>query len=147
MVAVLKAIRFPAGYLSVVRNMYRTSVAYILQEGSSFPLYRVQSGVMQGRPLTSTLLLLCIDPLLWLLSTIVACVGVARVVAAADEVAIAVQQMSTFKIISQLCKVPSSISGMTLQLAACEFVLCQLKPPLCCSERSDLVTSEHSFLS
>ena len=95
--AVLDFIKAPRDFCNVVRNRYKDSNAYWMQNGSYNHLFPVGGGVQQGCPLSSVLFVLAIDPLLWVLSQVVAKPALGCVRVCADDIGISLRHLSTVK--------------------------------------------------
>ena len=83
--SVLEAVAMPHGFVSIIRNRYLPTTLFIMQEGSAYPLFRLEGCVMRGCPLSEVLFLLAIDPLLWLLAKAIVAPGFGR--ACSDNIA------------------------------------------------------------
>ena len=62
---VLEAIEIREAFLSGIPNLYKGNEAYAVSEGLMQHLFPILSGVLQGCPLSGTLFVFVMDPLLW----------------------------------------------------------------------------------
>ena len=62
---VLEAVKLWSGFITGIKNLYTGNMAYGQAGGILLFLFEILSGVLQGCPLSGTLFVLVIDPLLW----------------------------------------------------------------------------------
>ncbi len=67
MFLLLRAIGFPKGWLNVVESLYDGCEAYCESHEGFAWLFSIISGILQGCPLSGSLFVFIIDPLLFLL--------------------------------------------------------------------------------
>lgn len=103
--AVLEFIKASADFCNIVRNRYKDSNAYWMQNCSCSYLFRVGGGVQQGCPLSSVIFILAIEPLLWVLSQVVAKPSLGRVCVCADDIGISLLHLSTVKALHDIFQV------------------------------------------
>lgn len=120
---VCERICVPEGARNFIAGRYSECRAFIQQQGEILPLFQVLSGVLQGCPLSSTLFTLAIDPLLWIFSQTIVRNQIGVVCACADDIAIALHNMSTLKMVSDIFNLFSNVSGLTLAPHKCILIL------------------------
>ena len=60
----LEAMKFPTGFINVVRSLYSDNIATHSVQGRTHVLFRIVSGILQGCPLSGFLFAVVIDPFL-----------------------------------------------------------------------------------
>ena len=93
-------------------------------------LFHVLSGVLTGCPLSSVLFNFCIDPLLWLFSTLIVEPKLGLTLACAYNIAATLRRLSSLKDIAKCFDLFERVSGLLLHLKKCVIVLLSVE----CSE-------------
>ena len=95
MFLVLEAICIPRGLLNVAVALYRDGSAYAEEGGTFVFLFKMLSGVLQGCPLSGTLFVIAIDPLLVMFHRFIHEPKLGMVRACADDIGATLNQLRT----------------------------------------------------
>ena len=96
--------------------MYNGNVAYAVSEGLMQHLFRILSGVLQGCPLSGTLFVFVMDPLLWSFRRYL--IGsVTR--SCADDIGMALRRLEVLALVFELFEVSRLVSLLTFRPAKC----------------------------
>jgi len=98
-----------------------------MQNGSFSYLFPVGGGVQQGCPLSSVIFVLPIDPLLWVLSQVVAKPALGRVCVCADDIGISLLHFSAVKALHDIFSRFAKISGLKLSAQKCIIILTSVR--------------------
>ena len=123
MFAILHYIKIPKGFLNAVKAMYKNNQAYTSIAGIMTWIFIVACGVLQGCPLSGTLFVLAIDPLLHLFERFVCSPGHGAIYACADDIGAALSEIRHLKILHKWFTKVTKASGLILKPAKCVLVL------------------------
>ena len=129
----------PEGLKNVVRAMYRLVFVYAA-ENCELVLYEVLSGILQGCPLSGTLFILAINPLLEMLNSALPSETEATIVACADDIGIALQDLRSSRLVDSQFVVFEQLSALTLKPSKCVLVAAAMS-------RSEFVPLARSVLA
>ena len=124
---VLRYIKMPEGLQRLIQALYENNQAYGTIEGQSLWLFAVCGGVLQGCPLSGSLFVLGIDPLLYLFSHYLHSADRGRVRACADDIGIALRKLEYLKHVYRVFDTFAKISGLKLKPRKCVLILTSLK--------------------
>ena len=113
----------PIGLRNILRAMY-TSVHAFSAEDSSQKLFEILSGILQGCPLSGSLFVLAMNPFLYMLQQALPDPKDATIVACADDVGIALQNLVNSKCIQFQFARFEKVSALCLKPAKCVLVPC-----------------------
>ena len=123
MFLVLQAIGFPKGWLNVVECLYDGCEAYGESLEGFVWLFSIISGILQGCPLSGSLFVFIIDPLLFLLRTHIENTGLGHVRACADDVGICINELCSLIPVQVIFENYRQLTGLTLKPAKSIIVL------------------------
>jgi len=130
---VLHAVQAPTALIYAFEHIYFSNIAIMKANGTFMEMFDVTRGVLQGDPLSAMFFNLAIDPLLWAFSKIVINPGLGTILACADDIGAALQELNTVKAISKVFKTFQRISGLALKPSKCLLIL------------TSVVCSEHNI--
>ena len=116
---VLHAVQAPTALIYAFEHIYFSNIAIMKANGTFMEMFDVTRGVLQGDPLSAMFFNLAIDPLLWAFSKIVINPGLGTILACADDIGAALQELNTLKAISKVFKTFQRISGLGLKPSKC----------------------------
>ena len=120
---ILTFLKIPTGLFSLVKALYHRNLAYLgSQEGLVF-MFVVLSGVLQGCPLSGSLFVIVIDPLLHMFKTQLENTGLATTRACADDIGVALRQLQSLPTLCLWFQCFTRVSGLPLGPARCIIVL------------------------
>jgi len=120
---ILQFIRLPSGLFAVVCALYHKNQAFLgTPDGIVFMFY-ILSGVLQGCPLSGSLFVIVIDPLLHMFKLHLEDTGLGVPRACADDVGVALRHLKDMNILCLFFSRYTLISGLTLKPAKCVVVL------------------------
>ena len=90
-------------------------------------LFPVTCGVLQGCPLSGTLFLLAIDPLLAQFEWHILSPGLGAVYACADDVGAALRELKSLRILHRLFSRYRLVSGLTLKPSKCVGIMVSIE--------------------
>ena len=120
--AVLKFAGAPTGFINAVKTLYTDNKGYYTVGGLRNFLFMVTSGVLQGCPLSGSLFVFAIDPLLRHFKTYIDSKGVGKVRACADDLGMVAALKYLSRIKGSFDKY-QKVSGLTLKPAKCIMIL------------------------
>jgi hypothetical protein len=120
--AVLLCINIPRGVLCAFDALYEGNEAYWQSGGFACWLFTVVSGVLQGCPLSGSLFVLAIDPLLVLFERYVMRPGLGTVTACADDIGAFGENLGSLPILQVSFSSFQGASGLTLKPVKCVLV-------------------------
>jgi len=120
--AVLICLQFPRGILNVFDALYTRNEAYWECGGVQHWLFTVVAGVLQGCPLSGSLFVIAIDPLLFLFSRFIVDPFKGRVAACADDIGVVLQELSYLPILQRLFGQFKEVAGLSLKPIKCVLV-------------------------
>jgi hypothetical protein len=118
--AVLRAIRLWSAYLKAIRRLYTGNKAYASKGGILVFMFPILSGILQGCPLSGTLFVFVIDPLLWMFRCHL---NKAIIRACADDVGAALRRLSDLATLHKLFSEFRSVSLLTLKPTKCVIIM------------------------
>jgi hypothetical protein len=118
--AVLAAIELWPGFIRAIKNLYRGNEAYGMAGGIMAHMFSILSGVLQGCPLSGTLFVLVVDPLLWMFRTQM---SEALVRACADDVGMALRRLDSLALLYKIFEDYRKATNLTLKAAKCVLVV------------------------
>ena len=126
--SILHKIRIPSGFLNAFNSLYNGNESYAFSGGKFQWIFSIKSGVLQGCPLSGTLFVIAIDPLLTQFEHYIHNPLLGAIYACADDIGAALKELKHLKTLYQLFERYRLISGLTLKpkkcfaiLVACEF--------------------------
>ena len=124
--SVLKKIRIPQGMLNAFNVLYQDNEG-VAKVGNLLKwLFSVKCGVLQGCPLSGTLFVIAIDPLLTLFEHYIYNPGLGAVYACADDIGAALKDIRGLIICARLFEKFRLASGLTLKPTKCVAILVSL---------------------
>ena len=102
-----------------IRNLYKGNEAYAVSGGLLQHLFSILSGVLQGCPLSGTLFVFVMDPLLWSFRRYLAST-VTR--SCADDIGMALRRLEVIALVFKLFEDFRSVSLLTLKPAKCVLI-------------------------
>jgi len=120
--AVLLCIQLPKGILNAFDALYSRNEAYWECGGVQHWLFTVLAGVLQGCPLSGSLFVIAIDPLLFLFSKFIIDPMKGRVAACADDVGVVLNELSSLPILQHLFSSFEEVAGLCLKPIKCVLV-------------------------
>ena len=123
MFCVLKHIRIPKGLLVAIKLLYEDNQAFMACGDQLLWLYLIVSGVLQGCPLSGSLFVVTIDPLLALFKKKLEDTGLGRVRTCADDIGIALRELRHLGVIFELFHWFRKVSGLALKPRKCNMIL------------------------
>jgi len=121
--AVLVAIKVPTGLLNVFDGLYHTNTAFWNIDGQTRFLFHILSGVLQGCPLSGSLFVIAIDPLLFQFRRQVMDPLLGQVRACADDIGAALARLDSLPVMCRIFARFRVVSGLTLKPAKSIIVL------------------------
>jgi hypothetical protein len=119
---VLRVAKLPAGFVNVLRSLYKLNAAMVAGSGGISFFCWVMSGVLQGCPLSGLIFVLVMDPLLSAMEGLIDKVGLATTRACADDVGAAVVHIRALKIYANLFSIMERVSNLRLKASKCVVV-------------------------
>jgi len=120
--AVLVCICVPTGVLCAFDALYANNEAYWPNGGMTTWLFKVVSGVLQGCPLSGSLFVLAIDPLLVMFERHVVQPGFGIVAACADDIGAFLDRLEHLPKVQELFRKFEGASGLALKPIKCVIV-------------------------
>jgi len=120
---ILRLIGIPRGLLKALERMYDANEAFFECGGDLKWVFCVISGVLQGCPLSGSLFVICMDPLLYLFKTKIEDQGLGMVRACADDVGATLGALLLLPIFHDGFSRFKRISGLTLKPKKCVLIL------------------------
>ena len=120
---VLTVLKVPQGILNFVRALYKGNKAFLRSGGFEIFLFEVISGVLQGCPLSGSLFVILMDPLLFSFQHFVVSQGLGSVYACADDIGMSLIRASSISIIHKLFEEIRKASGLTLKPRKCIVII------------------------
>ena len=105
----------PRGIVNAITLLYRNNKGYGSAKGVIKFLFLISCGVLQGCPLSGSLFVICIDPLLTLFKRFVMVPGKGEVRACADDIGIILRELKHLKIVFRLFDLFGKASGLKLK--------------------------------
>jgi hypothetical protein len=119
----LETIRMPLGLKNAVKKLYEANQGYMDCEGEDYWLFEVMSGVLQGCPLSGSLFVICIDPLLYLFQKHIESPGLGSVRACADDIGVSLRSLISCEVIANLFRDFQGLSNLNLKPKKCVMIL------------------------
>ena len=138
--AVLKHIKVPRGVLNIFKALYDGNEGFTSIGGLITWMFTVGCGVLQGCPLSGSLFVIAIDPLLFLFEKYICSPGFGTVSACADDIGAVVNSLKGLKRLKTLFSLMTRASGLTLKPAKCILI------PLACDVTPENVDRIHGWL-
>ena len=120
---ILQFISFPSGLFSIVCGLYHKNQAFLGTPDGIVFMFFILSGVLQGCPLSGSLFVIVIDPLLHMFKVHLEDTGLGMPRACADDVGVALRHLKDISILYVFFTRYTSISGLTLKPPKCVIVL------------------------
>ena len=120
---VLTFLNIPSGLLALVRNLYNSNKAFFGSDSGWIFVFYILSGVLQGCPLSGSLFVIVIDPLLNFFKIHLENSALATCRACADDIGIALRHMACIPSLHKWFSEYSVISGLVLNPGKCIIVL------------------------
>ena len=120
---VLTVLKVPQGILNFIGSLYRGNQAYLRTGGFELFLFEVISGVLQGCPLSGSLFVMLMDPLLFSFQHFVVSQGLGNVYACADDIGMSLLRANTLHIVHKLFEQVRKASGLTLKPRKCIVII------------------------
>jgi len=117
---VLEAVELWSGFITAIKNLYKGNEAFGMCGGLLMHMFSILSGVLQGCPLSGTLFVLVVDPLLWLFRVHI---NSAVIRACADDIGAALRRMDDLVILARIFEDFRKASRLTLKPAKCILIL------------------------
>jgi hypothetical protein len=114
MFLVLRGIKLWGGYITGIEGLYTGNKAYGCSGGFVVFLFWILAGVLQGCPMSGTLFVFAIDPLLWSFKLKISS---AVVRTCADDIGMALKRLDTLALLYKLFHDFKSASNLTLKPA------------------------------
>jgi hypothetical protein len=124
MLAVLLVIRVPSGILNFVRILYGNSMGFAEFGGLIVTLFQVTRGVLQGCPLSGSLFVIVMDPILFKFSKFVVSQGLGTVLACADDIGVSLRRARDLNILHEIFQLTEHVTGLALKPRKCVIILC-----------------------
>jgi len=109
---VLRGIKLWGGYISGIKGLYTSNKAYGYSGGFVVFLFWIVAGVLQGCPMSGTLFVFAIDPLLWSFKVKISS---AVVRTCADDIGMALKRLDMLALLYKLFHDFKSASNLTLK--------------------------------
>ena len=122
MLMAIERIGMPLYLRNIAHSMYIDCSACVEHQGSLVFLFCVVSGVLTGCSLSSVLFNFCIDPLLWLFSTLAVEPKIGHVLACADDLAACLRRLKHLKNLADIFKLFARIACLDLHPKKCSDV-------------------------
>ena len=113
---ICSAMGLPEGLLYYIRSLYRNNVCIYRGSDSDRTLYKIESGIIQGCPLSGSIFVLTVDPFLQLLKRTIPS---ATNRAFADDIATLVQSLQDLPTLKRNFDLFKDISGLDLKIKKC----------------------------
>jgi len=120
---VLRGINMPKSLLDAVKRMYNGNSAFLNTDGGLQLLFVVVSGVLQGCPLSGSLFVICIDPLLYLFKSKIEDLSLGTIRACADDIGASLRALYHLPILERAFASFKKVSGLTLKPKKCVLIL------------------------
>ena len=120
---ILLKIKLPRGLRNALKLMYTDNEAYVESNGELMWLFSVLAGVLQGCPLSGSLFVICIDPLLFLFKKKVEDQGLGRVRACADDIGASLRNLKSIRVFCEIFTLFEKVSGLVLKPKKCVIIL------------------------
>ena len=96
---VLMCLKIPEGLLNFMKKLYDGNKAFMTVGGVNLFLFMVISSVLQGCPLSGSLFVICMDPILFMFEKHIVKKGLGNVLACADDIGVSLAAAKHIKII------------------------------------------------
>ena len=128
LMAVLRCIRIPSGILEAIRLLYSDNVAFNCSGNGTTKLFCILAGVLQGCPLSGSLFVVVLDPLLELFKLHIEDAGIGRVRACADDIGATLHHLQYINVLYTWFESFRKVSGLTLKPKKCNMILTVCSP-------------------
>ena len=115
----------PEGLLNYIRSLYEDNVCIYRGGDSDRTLYKIESGIIQGCPLSGSIFVLTVDPFLQLLKRTIPS---ATNRAFADDIATLVQSLQDLPTLKRSFDLFRDISGLDLKVKKCSLIPLGINP-------------------
>ena len=122
-VFLLGFIGFPAGIYDAILVLYRMKKAYMNTHKGIIFMSVVLSGVLQGCPLSGSLFVIAVDPLLHMFSICLENSSLARARACADDIGLAIHEFKHLPIVETKISDFECVSGLQSKAVRCNISL------------------------
>ena len=119
------AMGLPEGLLNYIRSLYEDNVCIYRGCASDRTLYKIESGIIQGCPLSGSIFVLTVDPFLQLLKKTIPS---ATNRAFADDIATLVQSLQDLPCLKKSFDLFRDISGLALKVQKCSLIPLGINP-------------------
>ena len=119
------AMGLPEGLLNYIRSLYEDNVCIYRGCASDRTLYKIESGIIQGCPLSGSIFVLTVDPFLKLLKKTIPS---ATNRAFADDIATLVQSLQDLPCLKKSFDLFRDISGLALKVQKCSLIPLGINP-------------------
>ena len=89
-----------------------------------YVLFQVTRGVLQGCPLSGSLFVIVMDPILFKFSKFVVSQGLGTVLACADDIGVSLRRARDLHILHTICQLTENVAGLALKPKKCIIILC-----------------------
>ena len=117
--SILRKIKIPKGWLNAFNSLYTGSEAYTNVGGLLRWLFSVKCGVLQGCPVSGSLFVIAIDPLLTLFEHYIHNPLLGLITACADDIGTALKGLNTLKLLYKHFERYRKVSGLCLKPSKC----------------------------
>jgi len=126
---VMEAIKIWRAFLCAIKCLYADNHAYADDGGMIIYLFPILSGILQGCPLSGTLFVFVVDPLLWMFRKQI---NSAIIRACADDIGAALRRLDDLVALYNIFKKFQAVSGLVLKPSKCVIILtvCQCTPQI-----------------
>ena len=119
----LLLISIPDGIFSLIMAMYNKNKAFMLTPDGIMFMFYILCGVLQGCPLSGSLFVMVIDPLLFMLKIHIEDTGLGIVRACADDIGVSLRKLQDVIFFEQIFSRFTKISGLSLNAKKCVIIL------------------------
>ena len=109
----------PVGSVDAIKALYKMNRAYMSSPNGIILMFVILFGVLQGCPLSGSLFVIAIDPLLHMFKTMLENSNLAWVRACADDIGISLSQLRHLSIVRLLLGDFTVVSGLNLKFIKC----------------------------